>query len=93
VEDSIEEIARIFAGTQDEKLIRGFLRQLLTGAELQEIGSRWKLVRMLHEGASQREIAKRLGLSLCKITRGSRELKKKDAPFRKILSAKEKTDG
>ena len=93
MEDSIREIARIFAGTRDEKLIYGFLRQLLTGAELREIGSRWKLVRMLHRGMSQREIARRLGVSLCKITRGSRELKKKDSPFRKILDAEEKSHG
>jgi len=30
---------------------------------------------------SQRNIAKDLGLSLCNITRGSKELKKEDSPF------------
>jgi len=31
------------------------------------------------------EIAKELGLSLCKITRGSRELKKEASPFKRML--------
>jgi TrpR family trp operon transcriptional repressor len=33
----------------------------------------------------QREIAKNLEVSLCKITRGSRELKKPGSAFRRIL--------
>ncbi|NLK61659.1 MAG: transcriptional regulator, partial [Treponema sp.] len=36
-------------------------------------------------GTTQREIAKKMGLSLCKITRGSRELKKEDSPFKKMI--------
>ncbi|HPN10625.1 MAG TPA: Trp family transcriptional regulator, partial [Spirochaetota bacterium] len=43
------------------------------------------LVKLLHEGMSQRKIAERLGLSLCKITRGSRELKKSRSPFKAML--------
>jgi TrpR family trp operon transcriptional repressor len=33
----------------------------------------------------QRKIAEELGLSLCKITRGSRELKKEGSAFRVLL--------
>jgi len=83
--DSLREIARLFAGSRDEGFIRGFLRQLLTRDELREVDSRWKIVRMLHGGVSQRGIAARLGVSLCKITRGSRELKKKEGAFVKAL--------
>ncbi|MDR2143572.1 MAG: trp operon repressor, partial [Treponema sp.] len=36
-------------------------------------------------GMPQREIAKSLEVSLCKITRGSRELKKSGSAFRRIL--------
>jgi hypothetical protein len=42
-------------------------------------------VKEIARGTPQREIAKDLGLSLCKITRGSRELKKEGSPFRKML--------
>jgi TrpR family trp operon transcriptional repressor len=83
--DSLKEISRLFARCRDERLVLGFLRQLLTRDELREVDARWKIVRLLHEGVPQRGIAARLGVSLCKITRGSRELKKKDGAFRKVL--------
>jgi TrpR family trp operon transcriptional repressor len=40
---------------------------------------------MLDTGASQRAVARRLGLSLCKITRGSRELKKRHSAFKQMI--------
>ena len=52
-------------------------------------GSRVKLI---DDGMSQRNIAKRLGLSLCKITRGSKELKKDNSAFKHFIELyKEKT--
>jgi TrpR family trp operon transcriptional repressor len=90
---AVHDIARIFAGSRDPRLIESFLKQILTPDEYAAIGSRWELVRQLHEGTPQREIAKRLGLSLCKITRGSRELKKRDGAFRRVLEAEEKRHG
>ncbi|MCK5735797.1 MAG: transcriptional regulator, partial [Spirochaetaceae bacterium] len=49
------------------------------------ISSRWTLVRLIDRGMSQRNISKELGLSLCKITRGSRELKKENSPFAHMI--------
>ena len=89
----LREIARIFARSQDEGLVAGFLRQLLTDDEVRAVALRWRLVRMLHDRVPQREIARRLGVSLCKITRGSRELKRKDGAFRRVLEAEENADG
>ena len=91
--DPIGEIAAIFARSRDEDLVADFLRQLLTDDELKAVALRWRLVRMLREGVPQREIARRLGVSLCKITRGSRELKRRDGAFRRVLEAEEKTHG
>jgi TrpR family trp operon transcriptional repressor len=34
---------------------------------------------------SQRKIAEELGMSLCKITRGSKELQKRDSAFKTVL--------
>jgi len=39
---------------------------------------------------AQRKIAEELGLSLCKITRGSRELKKEGSAFKALLERLEK---
>lgn len=83
--NKIKEIAAILAMTDDKEEIEGFLKSILTKNEADEISSRWELVKLLHEGMSQRKIAERLGLSLCKITRGSRELKKSRSPFKAML--------
>ena len=86
VQEEIGELCRVLAVTSDRELLESFFYCLLTPAETADIAARWALVKALHEGRSQREIAKSLGLSLCKITRGSRELKKPGSAFRRILS-------
>jgi TrpR family trp operon transcriptional repressor len=90
VEENLSELAATLAETADSGLIKDFLRCLLTPAETADIAARWALVKALDQKIPQREIAKRLGLSLCKITRGSRELKKPDSAFQKMLTLKEK---
>jgi len=62
-----------------------FLKSILTKRELAEVDGRWELVKRLSRGESQRSIARHLGMSLCKITRGSRELKKRNSAFKRIL--------
>lgn len=83
---NLDELSRTLASCDDPVLIRSFLMSLLTPAETADVAARWALVKELEKGTPQREIAKDLGLSLCKITRGSRELKKKDSPFHRMLS-------
>ncbi len=86
----LKEIASVLAETDDRELIEAFLKSILTRNEIDEIATRWELVKLLDGGMSQRKIADRLGVSLCKITRGSRELKKTHSPFRtKIEKHKE----
>lgn len=86
VEANLAEMARTIAATHDPVLIEGFLYSLLTKAEIDEIAKRWALVKRIAEGVPQRTIAAELGLSLCKITRGSRELKKEGSPFKRMLA-------
>jgi TrpR family transcriptional regulator, trp operon repressor len=81
INKSLDEMARVFAHAEDETLIKGFLECLLTKNELDEVTSRWELVKLIDAGMSQRKIAQKLGLSLCKITRGSKELKKEGSAF------------
>jgi TrpR family trp operon transcriptional repressor len=90
VEENLRELSRTLANTGEPELIESFLRCLLTPAETADVAARWALVKALDAGHSQREIAKNLGLSLCKITRGSRELKKNNSAFRRILEAAKK---
>ena len=81
---NISEMARALEGA-DSPLIENFLYSILTPAEADEMAKRWALVKELARGSPQRRIAEDLGLSLCKITRGSRELKKENGAFRILL--------
>ena len=85
VEENLDELFRILAAIREPEFIEDFFRCLLTPAETADIAARWALVKALEEGHPQREIAKGLGISLCKITRGSRELKKPNSAFRRAL--------
>ncbi len=84
---AIDQIAGVLARIEDRKLIRDFFICILTKYEIKEIAGRWELVKLLNNGMSQRKIAEQLGMSLCKITRGSRELKKQDSAFKTILDS------
>ena len=83
--NSIYQLSRALAATDDHKLIMDFLYSILTPNEISEVASRWALVMEIADGKSQRKISEELGLSLCKITRGSKELKKNNSPFKKMI--------
>ena len=83
--DSMVELSRTLASVNDSALLEDFLKALLTPQEYNAVASRWALVRLLDQGMTQRKISETLGLSLCKITRGSREMKKEDSPFQKMI--------
>ena len=82
---TLDEIADTMARIGNPALIRGFLESILTESEVEEISGRWELVKRLHQGRSQRSIARELGMSLCKITRGSKVLKAGGSISKKIL--------
>ena len=86
VRENFTELALALSKTGDSALIEDFLRCLLTPAESADIAARWALVKALQANTPQREIAKNLGVSLCKITRGSRELKKPNSAFQRLLA-------
>jgi len=85
VPESIVEISRYLAQSDSAATIEEFLSSILTPAELETLASRWELVKLLDQGVSQRNIAKQLHLSLCKITRGSKELKKENSVLKKAV--------
>ena len=83
--DSILEISKAMRQLKSDNEARSFLEEILTKAELADISKRWRILKMLNEGYTQREIAKILNVSLCKITRGSQIKKEKNAVSRKYL--------
>ncbi len=88
LEKGLKELYKIMADISDKSLVKDFLECLLTPAERKDIAARWLLVKEINKGTSQREIAKKFNMSLCKITRGSKELKKPDSAFWKVLHKK-----
>ena len=91
--DAIREICTLLAGISDVDLISDFFGCLFTSGELKDFANRWHLVKELEAGATQREISKKYSMSLCNITRGSRELKKENSAFIRVLDIlKEKTN-
>ena len=81
----IRQIASLLARVEDPGLVEDFLVAILTPREIREVARRWQLVKLLEEGVSQRTVARKLGMSLCKITRGSRELKKRNSAFKRVI--------
>lgn len=82
------ELAELISELPNKKEVFNFLQQLLTPTEADSICKRWEIVKLLHQKIPQREIADKLHVSLCNITRGSKELQKKDNLFSKILENK-----
>ena len=71
-------LAQAIAARKQPAVIERFLLELLTPGEAHDLALRWELVELLVAGVSQRQIASRLGISLCKITRGAKILKKRN---------------
>ena len=74
----------------DPEEMQKFFFEIFTPAEIDDFILRWRLMEMLYKGTPQRRIAAELGISLCKITRGSKILRKGNSITKRIL--KERID-
>ena len=84
----LDALARLFRRAARNGVTAGLLRELFTPNELHDLCLRLRLLRMLQHGASQRGIAAALGISLCKVTRGSRILKEPDSVVKTLVKKK-----
>jgi TrpR family trp operon transcriptional repressor len=83
--DSFKEFVKILTEIDNEAETEKFLKEILTSKEINDITLRWQLLKELYQGDTQRKIAERHRISLCKITRGSKLLKDKDSIMNKVL--------
>lgn len=90
--ENLKTISKILNTLKTSSEIYNFMLEILTEAELTTLSKRWQILRMLSNGSTQREIAKELQVSLCKVTRGSKILKNPNSIVNKIL-IKEKNNG
>ncbi len=88
--DRENNLPKILAGISDPGEMEDILVELLTPKEMKDLAMRWQLLKELHRGEPQRAIAERHGISLCKITRGSRILKKKNSAIMRLLQENKK---
>lgn len=89
-ENALSEICTLLSQNNSPDFINEFFCCLFTPSELKDIATRWLLVQEIDKGTTQRDIAKKFHISLCKITRGSKELKKDGSAFRKLLDKLQK---
>ena len=82
------ELLKVISSIKELDDLDRFFKDIFTPAELDDISLRWKLLNDLHQGMTQRKIAEKYGISLCKITRGSKVLKQKGSVVLKILDQK-----
>ena len=82
---NISEICEIISKLNNSDEMKNFLNELLTESELEDVSQRWNILKMLGNKEPQRNIAKALSVSLCKITRGAKILKDENSILRKIL--------
>lgn len=81
----LQEIYQVFAGIKTVERAKMFLPDMFTPAEIEQIVQRWRLVKLLHQGLPQREISKKLKISISKVTRGSRVMQTAGKGFKLFL--------
>src|SRR5437763_1512218 len=86
----LKELFALFASIDNAKEAELLMRDMLTPQELASLAERWQLVQELARGTPQRDIAKKLKLSISKITRGSRALHYGNGGFAHFLKKKSK---
>lgn len=86
----LQDLYALFAMVKSPKEAKMLLQDILTPQELDSLCERWQLVQRLYKGASQREIAEDLGISISKVTRGSRAMQYGSGGFEYFLKKKKK---
>lgn len=86
----LKDLFALFLTIENAREAEALLRDILTPQELESLAERWQLIQALHAGTPQREIAKNLGVSISKITRGSHMLQYGGGGFELFLKKQKK---
>ena len=84
---SNDDIVDVFTNIKNSEEMKKFFHEILSPREIADLELRWQLLKELHSGETQRSIAARHHISLCKITRGSKLLKSENSTVKKILDS------
>lgn len=75
----------IYQVAKDKKLLADFMKDILTPREFDNISVRWQIVERIAKGEHHQAIAEDLHLGVATVTRGSREMRKKEGGLRRAL--------
>lgn len=79
-----KELLEVLTSISSRKEMNTFLEGLLTPSEIEDVSTRLQVVKDIDAGLPQREIAKKYGVGIATVTRGSRVLSS-NSGFTKIL--------
>ena len=88
MDSNINEVSKFIKEQNSKEEVESLLKELLSDSEIQTLSKRWCILSMLAAGRTQRDIVKELNVSLCKVTRGSKILKKKKSVIAKYFMEK-----
>lgn len=86
-----KDLYKLFCAIETPEEAKLLLADILTPQELESVSERWQEIQLLAKGMPQREIAKKLGISISKVTRGSNMLQYGSGGFRLFLKKLGKT--
>lgn len=92
--DDVDALCRALLTLRTQAEMRRFLRDLTTPGEMQALAERWRVARMLDEGAkSYRDISAETGVSTTTVTRVARFLTQEDHQgYRLVLDRTRETE-
>jgi len=73
--NQVGELVEAFLKNKSASEMLDFLKGILTPKELEELVMRLQIVKLLKKGLPHQEIARRLGVGVATVTRGSREIR------------------
>ena len=71
--------------SNDKDLLYEFVKDILTPREFENLSMRWQIVKRLVKGEHHQSIAEDLHLGVATVTRGSREMRKREGGFQRAL--------
>ncbi|MCT4592574.1 MAG: YerC/YecD family TrpR-related protein [Candidatus Gracilibacteria bacterium] len=80
-----KELLEITLSIKNIEEMNDFIESILTPDEFDQIAIRWQIVKKILKKEPQRQIAKDLGISISKVSRGSREIKYGNGIFQKLF--------
>ena len=80
-----DELVEAMARLRDPEIVAAFLRDLCTSTELDAMGQRLQVARLVDEGMSYQEISRRTGASTATVTRVAQWLHHGEGGYRAVL--------